>query len=195
MICDLKLCSRFSLPRLVLSGCLALTLCACDIVREWEEEVKLHNGRIIIVKRTEVDKRTITDWQNPGGILKEARIRVADSVMVEWRGDIYPIALDVSGADVIVVIALGGGGQCVLYGNPNPPFVYFRSRQGGPWERVSPGEVPPGIRQNLWMYPRKSEIEKLRGPLKAEGKEKLNIGVSPVIREFSPTDTRRQQLC
>ncbi len=174
---------------------MAVVLTGCDAVREWEEEVKLHDGRIIVVKRTEVDKRTIIDWQNPGGILKEARIRVADSVSVEWRGDMYPIALDESGANVIVVIALGGGGQCMLYGNPNPPFVYFRSRKGGPWERVNPSDVPPGMHQNLWMHPRKSEIEKLRGPLKAKGKEKLNIGVSRETLEFSPTDTRRQQLC
>jgi len=191
----LRLCSRFSFSRIVLPGFLALTLSACDIVREWEEEVKLHDGRIIVVKRTEVDKRTIIDWQNPDGIFKEARIRVADPVKVEWRGDMYPIALDIAGGDVFVVIALRGGGQCQRYGNPNPPFVYFRSRQRGPWERVGPGEVPPSMRQNLWMHPRKSDIEKLLGPLKAKGKEILNIGVSRETLEFSPTDTRRQQLC
>ena len=183
-----------SLPVALLAS--VMFLYGCDSVQEWEEEVRLHDGRVIVVKRTAVNKRPILDWQNPvHGTPKEMMLRLAEPIRVEWRGAIAPIALDVSGTDVIVVIKLGGGGECASYGNPNPPFVYFRSRNGGKWERVGPAEVPPGMRQNLLVNPWKSEIEQLRGPLKAEGKEKLNFGVPREIREFAPKDTRRQALC
>ena len=171
-------------------------LAGCDIRREWDEEVRLHDGRVMVVKRAAVNKRPILDWQNAAhGTPKEMVLRLTAPVQVEWRGSIAPIALVVNGVDVIVVTRLGGGGECASYGNPNPPFVFFRSRGGGAWERVSPAEVPPNMRQNLLINPWKPEIETLRGPLRAEGKEKLNTNVPREIREFSPMDSRRQSLC
>lgn len=90
--------SRFALPRIVLSGFFALTLCGCDIVREWEEEVKLHDGKVIVAKRMAIKEFT---WAlgDPPYRPKEFRIALHEPVKVEWRGEIRPIAIDVYSQD------------------------------------------------------------------------------------------------
>lgn len=173
-----------------------LLLSGCDKVREWEEQVQLHDSRVIIVQRTVINDPS---WGNPEagpyGVFKEARLKLRDPVAVEWRGDIPPLALDVNGNQVYVVIALRGGGHCLRYGNPNPPFVYFRSIAGGAWERVEPEKVPSKMRQNLLIYPWVPEVAALRRPLDIDMKRKLNIGVDPEILNFDPMNKRRARLC
>jgi hypothetical protein len=167
----------------------------CDVTREWQEEVTLHDGKIVVVER-KVIKEFTAALGAPPYRHKESRIALANPIKVEWRGDLEPIAFDVSGGDAFVVIDLiGKGGPCQQYGNPNPPFVYFRSRDGGVWERVDAGTVPSTLRQNLLLNWDRPELESIRGRLNLKEKESLNFGLPREIREFSPTDKQRQRFC
>ncbi len=177
----------------ILAG-VVLFVSACGIVYEWEEEVKLHDGRVIVVKRLHSKERAIGNLHSRYEF-KEARIKFREPAAIEWQGDIPPIAVDVVQSDICVVIKLDGGGQCERYGHPNPPFVYFRSQAGAPWRRVDRSDVPSGMRQNLLIYPRDSDLKDLHGVLMIGMKEKMNVGVSHELRDFSPKNTRRQTLC
>lgn len=87
------------------------------------------------------------------------------------------------------------GGPCQKYGNPNPPFVYFKSMNVGAWERVPPNAVPPTIRHNLLLHWNRPEVENLREPLKIKQKDVLHINAPKEILEFTPTNQQRQRFC
>jgi hypothetical protein len=181
--------------RLCVLPLIFISLGGCDVAREWEEEVKLHDGKTVVVKR-KVIKEFTAALGAPPYKHKESRISLANPIKVEWRGDLEPIAFDVLERDAFVVIDLiGKGGPCQRYGNPNPPFVYFRSRDGGEWERVDAGTVPPTLRQNLLLNWDRPELENIRRRLNLKEKESLNFGAPREIREFSPTDKQRQRFC
>jgi len=170
-------------------------LTGCDVVREWDEEVRLHDSKVIVIKRTAVKEFTAALGDYPYRH-KESRIALDKPIKVRWEGDIRPIAFDLYGSDAYVVIDLiGRGGPCQHYGNPNPPFVYFRSRNGIAWERVDAAVVPPTLRQNLLLHWDRPEIEKLRAPLGINEKQKMNATGAKEILEFSPVDRRRQRFC
>ena len=173
----------------------AVLLGGCDSIREWEEQVRLHDGRVVVLKRTAVKEFTAALGDAPYRH-KESRLALDEPVNIRWRGDIRPIAFDLYGSDAYVVIDLiGRGGPCERYGNPNPPFVYFRSMDGIAWVRVGAAAVPSTLRRNLLLNWDRPEIGRSRQPLSVKDKQALDAGAAKELLEFSPSDTRRQRFC
>lgn len=181
--------------RLILPLASLAVLSGCDVVLHWDEEVRLHDGKVVVIKRTAVKEFTAALGDVPYRH-KESRISLDQPVKVRWQGDIRPIAFDLYGPDSYVVIELiGRGGPCQRYGSPNPPFVYFKSTDGMAWARVDAAAVPPTLRKNLLLNWVRPEIEKLRVPLGVRDKQTLDAGAAKELLEFSPLDTRRQRFC
>jgi hypothetical protein len=170
-------------------------LCGCDNVYTWKEQVELHDGRIIVIERTDVyDPAWGNPEAGPRGKFKESRLRFMEPVAAEWRSEIPPIAVDAQNASAYIVIALRGGGQCERYGNPNPPFVYFRFTRDRGWERIAQQAVPIQIKQNLLIAPLR-EAGGQEGPVSPSRKRQLNVLIDPTILNFDSKNLSRQKLC
>ena len=134
-----------------LSICAVTTLlCACDASRKWTEDVQLQDGRIVSIQRTSTASRFGEIGQKTGAT-KYWSIKLDGRTPLFWEGDIPPVifAIDTEHAYVVTQIHLTWR-DCGKYGYPDPPFVYFRSRQSSAkWERISSDELPNDLRVNL----------------------------------------------
>lgn len=151
----------------------------------WKEEVLLHNGQKIIVKRSvERGGRHETGQQPP---IKEQSLAFALPVTnedVTWKtmfsediglADFKPILLDiVQGKAYIVTTPMG----CLSYnkwGRPNPPYVLFK-HEGKEWKRIPLQELPAEIKTpNLIISDPDNEAEKIgKNLIPAETIKRLN---------------------
>ena len=140
----------------VLLFAVPLALCGCDNIYTWNEQVEIHDGRVIIVERTDVfDPAWGNPEAGPRGKFKEARLKFLEPATTEWRSEIPPIAVDVWNANAYVVIALRGAGYCERYGNPNPPFVYFRFAPDRGWVQlvIDTKSVRTRVGASVHFYP------------------------------------------
>lgn len=135
----------------------------------WKEEVLLHDGSKIIVKRTvkrggrhEIGQKPAYSYQRltftmPG---TNEEITWEDNFSKELgSANFLPMLLDLSdGIAYLVVDPMG----CLSYnkwGRPNPPYVVFRY-QGNEWRRIPLEELPAGIvRPNLIISSPDEEVE------------------------------------
>lgn len=120
----------------------------------WKEEVLLHDGSKIIVKRTvdrggrhEIGQKPPIKEQNLTFTLPDA------NESITWKAefsediglaDFQPLLLDIfHGAAYVVTTPVG----CLSYnkwGRPNPPYVVFKY-EGKEWKHISLQELPPEI--------------------------------------------------
>ena len=120
----------------------------------WKEEVLLHDGSKIIVKRS-VDRggRHEVGQQAP---IKEQSLAFtlpATNEHITWKSefsedvglaDFQPLLLDIFQGTAYVVTSPVG---CLAYnkwGRPNPPYVIFKY-QGKAWQRITIQELPAEI--------------------------------------------------
>ncbi len=117
----------------------------------WKEEVLLHDGRKIVVKRSqsyggrrEVGqdppiKEHVVTFQLPGS---DKSIKwVSEFSQDVGRANLDLLALHVLN-DTPYLVALPNG--CLAYnkwGRPNPPYVFFRY-DGAAWQRIALAELP-----------------------------------------------------
>lgn len=167
---------------------LVVLLCtACDVRREWQEEVELSDGSSVVISRTSVRARVGEFGGGGYGQHKEEVLEINEPISVTWRGDTRPISFDVRGSDVYVVGWLRGWPFCEKYGYPNPPFAYFRYSSQSGWVQVKPDDAPVTLKQNLLLNPWQLEVEKHRGVLSIDRKKQINRSihrVTPAIADF-----------
>ena len=153
--------------------------------KSWKEEVLLHDGSKIVVKRS-VDRggRHEIGQQPP---IKEQSLTFAlpaTNESITWQtefsediglADFKPILLDiVQGKAYIVTTPMG----CLAYnkwGRPNPPYVVFKY-EGKEWKRISLQELPVEINSpNLIISSPDNEVEKIgKSLIPAETIKRLN---------------------
>lgn len=132
-----------------------MNACAMGGSASWREEVQLHDGRKIVVERS----------QTRGGRHEIGQeIPVAEHIMsfkhpvtgktVTWRSEygievekwsLLPLALDVVNGTPYMVTTPAG---CIAYNKwqrPNPPYV-VQKFDGKAWQRVEPSAFPVVIR-------------------------------------------------
>lgn len=167
---------------------LAVALCvACDVRREWEEEVQLSDGSSVVVSRTSVRARFGEFGGGGYGQHKEEILETSKPIPALWRGDTRPISFDVRGSELYVAGWLRGWPFCDKYGYPNPPFAYFQYSDRSGWIQIRPNEAPATLKQNLLLNPWQREVEKHRGVLSADRTKDINRSihrVTPAIADF-----------
>lgn len=120
----------------------------------WKEEVLLHDGRKLIVERSQARDgrheigqevpvaRHIISFSLPG---KDKPIRWETEFGVEVeKSSLSLLAIDVVGGTPYIVTTTAG---CIAYnkwGRPNPPYVVFKF-DGKAWQRVPLAEFPVEI--------------------------------------------------
>jgi len=176
----------------------------------WKEEVLLHDGQKIIVKRTverggrhEIGQQPPYKEQSLVFTLPTTNERVTwETVFSADIGlaDFKPILLDiVQGKAYIVTTPMG----CLAYnkwGRPNPPYVLFKY-EGKEWKRIPLQELPLELNTpNLIISSPDNEVERIgKNLIPAETIKRLNGELTQpeyktILREALP-QARINQMC
>lgn len=145
---------------LILLCMLVLTMVSCSRMSEsWKEEVRLSDGRLIVVKRTA--KGTITRdmaMRATGWIPRETTLRIGQvdgaAKPPVWRSNLIPVVMDYDPASSTwsVVATYIFCDTWYDMGRPVSPYVQFVSVGGEAWRVVplQPGLI--GKRANLLTH-------------------------------------------
>lgn len=138
----------------------------------WKEEVKLHDGRVMVVRRTQIwGERTFDGWLSLREHTLVFRPPGADRD-ITWRSEyreetaqleLLPIALDVVRGAPYVVTRPYRCGAYNRWGRPNPPYVAFRF-EADRWQRIPFEAIPPEMgKTNLGQRHDEREIAEAAG--------------------------------
>jgi len=146
--------------RLMLLCTLLLTMGGCSRMSEsWKEEVRLSDGRLIVVKRTA--KGTITrdiamratGWKPKETTLRIAQVDGAAKPPV-WRSFLIPVVMDYDPASSTwsVVATYMWCSTWYDMGRPVSPYVQYISVGGEAWREVPLQPALVGRRANLLTH-------------------------------------------
>ena len=118
--------------------------------REWQEEVRLNDGRVITVKQKWRCDRIGKD--NTGkeycATMRESwlsfRLPEFSNQDIEWNEQLRPMVLNVQKGQLYLVGILAIGAHQELWGNPSHPYIGFRW-EVSQWRQVSFEEIPEAI--------------------------------------------------
>ena len=131
------------------------TISACSSTMRWKEEVKLHDGKVIVAKRdynlagyayldsserTPLDETVTFNLPNGKSIIWKNDVRNSvpeQNSLNHFRFDI------VDGVPYLATYPAG----CIAYskwGRPNPPQILFKY-EGDQWIRITLDELPPEL--------------------------------------------------
>ncbi len=135
--------------RLLPALCAALWLTGCSKTVQWEEEVKLNDGRVIIViqkKRCEggdYAARTVATC-----IAREAWLTInlpeSPGKEIVWHERLDPMVVNVHEGRLYVVGRPPHTVEFRAYGATNPPYIGF-VWASDTWKRISFPEIPEAI--------------------------------------------------
>jgi len=170
---------------LVLSASLAA--CASNDI-SWTEEVKLHDGKIIQLKRrTELTSSGFPVQQR--GFYRYHEFCYAP-MQVHWKSkpEYTPEVFDIVNGKAYAKVSLGHDcTRCMLHGYPETDALYFRWDDGA-WRKIDHGEYPAELRLNLLMGPAgRNASEDARGLVSLAEKENRQAGIN---YEFKLTGAR-----
>ena len=142
----------------------------------WDEEVKLHDGRVILIKRREASGGGgfPVSGMNPRGLVQYYEFCYPEMGMY-WKskGDprYQPEILDIVDGKAYVKVPISGG-QCKFHNYPATNAIYF-IWEGGAWKKIPYEQFPKEIRRtNLLLNPwGRYPAGDVRGRLSVEMKE------------------------
>lgn len=138
-LCRGLIASFLLLP--ILGGCAPTEL-------DWSEQVKLHDGRIIVVKRHE--ELGFSGFPlNKRGRRKFWEFCYAP-MGIQWKSkpEYFPEVFDIVNGEAYVKVSLGGCETCMLQGNPETGALYFLWENNA-WKKIAFKDFPSGLRYNM----------------------------------------------
>lgn len=144
----------------------------------WDEEVKLHDGRVIVIKRREVNSGGgfPVSGMNPRGITRSYEFCYPEMGLY-WKskgGPRYqPEILDIVDGKAYVMVPISGSETCMFHDYPSTNAIYFVWADGA-WKKIPYEDFPQEIRRtNLLQNPRGRKPEDdARGLVTVAQKEK-----------------------
>ena len=133
----------------------------------WKEEVLLHDGKTIIVERSDTYDPTMNHEIGQGAPLAEHKTTFmipGTSQMVVWKSNnrsfaepehLNLLSLDILEGVPFVATTPYRSFAFEKWGRPNPPYVFFR--YVGRWERISLKEFPEEFKINVIAHSLKHE--------------------------------------
>ena len=127
---------------IVISGCLMnLDACSFSPFVTWKEEVKLNDGRIIVVEQKKHDI---------GGIAREAWLTINlpefSAQPIVWHENLDPLIVNIDGGQLYVVGFPPTPVEGRKYDCPQPPYVGF-VWENLAWKRIPFEKIPERIYQ------------------------------------------------
>ena len=143
----LALCSVFVAP---------LAACSNTKTIQWHEQVKLHDGKVIVVERMQTYRAVQVDIYKPKWMFKKERIQATlpttPPTTVAWEGPLEPLAIDMTKSGSIYLVAIDVTGNLPQKYKPDNGFhVAFKYEGNNHWERIPREEVPENFKVNLFV--------------------------------------------
>lgn len=133
---------------LFLSGLVALPSCAGSEYKTWQEEVKLNDGRVIVVTQKRHCSAAYTGGNYATCIERESWLTIKlpefGNQEIVWHENLKPRILNAHNGQWYVVGTPATGREFDLYNKPRPPYVGFLWKDGQ-WKRIPFGEIPVAI--------------------------------------------------
>lgn len=133
---------------LLITGCASASPKQVEF-REWQEEVKLNDGRVIVVKQK---WRCDYIGKNPRGdycgTMREAwltfNLPEFSNHDIEWNEQLRPMVLNIDKGQLYLVGKFAIGAHQELWGNPRHPYIGFRW-DVDKWQQIPFHEIPEAI--------------------------------------------------
>lgn len=110
----------------------------------WNEEVKLLDGRVIIVTQKRRYESGYTG-QNFGSVARESWLTIKlpefDNKKITWHENLEAQVMNVYNGTLYVVGIAPTGREFDMYGKPNPAYIGFRY-ENSKWLRIPFEEIP-----------------------------------------------------
>jgi hypothetical protein len=138
---------------LILGGFALLPVCAMGLLnqpryRAWQEEVKLNDGRVIVVAQKRRCEAAYTGHDFASCISRETWLRIKlpefGSEEIVWNERLDPMLVNIDKGKLYVVGRPPTGREFNLYGRPQPPYLGYRWI-GEKWEAISFRDIPDAI--------------------------------------------------
>lgn len=166
-----SLLKAFKTIGLILTLGVSMSACAISTFT-WKEEVLLHDGRKIVVARSDVYDSNMRHEIGQGAPLAEHKTTFTipgTSQTVVWKSDnrsfsdpddFHLLALDFLDGVPYVATTPFGQSAYTKWGRPNPPYVFFKY-DGKAWKRISLEEFPEKFKINLIVTGAKKDNPKI----------------------------------
>jgi len=125
-----------------------------QVTTEWEEGVRLHNGRDLDIKRSVTIGPDEFFRPGRGALLEQSLSFWHNRRRFTWKNDdkwgvhYMPAVLDIIDDEPILVLPIYGHGPCSKYGYPQDGLAAFRYRKGK-WEVTELGSPSVALTVNL----------------------------------------------
>lgn len=161
----------------LLFGVFGAAGCSGDEIK-WTEEVKLHDGKSIQVKRrTEL---TVSGFpvQKRGRPIYHELCYPPMGIYWKSKPEYRPENFDIVNGRAYIKVSLGGCSTCMLHGYPETDALYFVWASGA-WKKIEGAEFPAQLRLNLIQNPIQANAEDdPRGLITLAAKEKFDVGLN-----------------
>lgn len=132
----------------LLGGFLALPSCASSEFKTWQEEVKLNDGRVIVVTQKKRCSGAYTGGNYANCIAREAWLTIKlpefGNQEIVWHEHLSPRILNVHEGQLYIVGDPPTGLEFRAYGKPQPPYIGF-VLENGKWKRIPFELIPSAI--------------------------------------------------
>lgn len=159
--------------------------CASLNTKSWDEEVKLNDGRVIIVTQ----KRKFD-----GGIARETWLTIRLSEFsprdIVWHEHLNPYVVNVYKNKLYVVGNFPTDLEFRLYGKPMPRYVGF-SFESGEWKRIAAENIPEAIYNTNMVIDGAYKVTTKRLTLEMKASEEFNgdgrLRAAPHLLRLDPS--------
>jgi hypothetical protein len=115
---------------------------------DWSEEVKLHDGKIIVVKRHEELGLTGLPLAHRGSRKYWLFCYAPMNIIWKSKPEYFPEVFDIVDGKAYVRVTISSCASCQLHGFPETSALYF-VWDGGAWKKIDYKDFPPGLRFNM----------------------------------------------
>jgi hypothetical protein len=132
-----------------------LSACAGGLIggpkyRVWQEEVKLNDGRVIVVTQKKRCEGAYTGGNYASCIAREAWLSMNlpefSREEIVWHEKLIPIVVNIHSGRLYVVGFPPTGYEFDLYGKQRPPYLGFvYEGESRSWKRIPFADIPEGI--------------------------------------------------
>src|SRR6185437_4005132 len=151
-------------------------------IHEWKEEVKLSDGRVIVVEQ----KRRFD-----GRVARESWVDFSlpesGGKTIEWHESLLPLVLNVNGGKLYLGARAPSKTEQIKYGNPKSGYMPFVGADGK-WESIPFEEVPSAIYESnmlIWPVP-SNESRTLTLAEKNSADYNANAKLPPELKRLQP---------
>lgn len=149
-----QICTKKLITKCLAWLMIGVSMCACGSGVSWKEEVLLHDGSKLIIKRSQTRGGRHEIGQSP---IKEHELSFTmpgTHTQITWKDEFSEevghsnfnlLMLDIFNGEPYIAVSSYG---CLAYnkwGRPNPPYILFKYE--GVWKRISMEKFPVGFKK------------------------------------------------